>query len=211
MEEEALRQEIRKKKAKEGKAKAPELSAKQKEAMRLQLEKETEVQAKVAALLASCSPVLELLEAVGVVSPEVLAPRLPQLLPVLHEAVKSPVVASRTCPLLSSLCLAVFTGQKAGLGMLMAGVTHQARLDQSWATALIRLHSASVTATEQGEEDVLSQPPPPSRGRRRTSPVISQPLPSSTASPSCAPPSSATPARRMSSLSPRPSSTAFPS
>ena len=94
MEEEALRQEIMKKKAKEGKVKAPELSAKQKEAMRLQLEKESEVRVKVTALLASCSPVLELLEAVVEASPEVLAPHLTQLLPVLHGAVKRLVLGS---------------------------------------------------------------------------------------------------------------------
>ena len=110
----------------------------------------------------------------------------------------SPVVASRTCLLLSSLRLAVFTGQEAGLGMLVAGVTHQvsvmlffslllspflsfffplssspqvlkpacplpftwtkAQLDQSLATALLRLHNASVTATEQGEEEDESCP-----------------------------------------------------
>ena len=49
--------------AKEGKVEAPELSAKQKEAMRLQLETEPEARAKVTALLPPYSPVLELLEA----------------------------------------------------------------------------------------------------------------------------------------------------
>ena len=63
------------------------------------------------------------------------------------------MVASRTYCLLSSLRLAVFTGQEAGLGMLVAGITHQSQLNQSPVTALLRLHNASVTATKQGEEE----------------------------------------------------------
>ena len=128
MEEEALRKEIEAKKAKkEGKTKVPELSVKQKEAMKVQLEKEQEIRAKVSSLETLAAPILLLLTAVAEERPAVLAPHLTSLLPVLHKAVLSPVVAERVAGLLTELRRAVFQEEEETLGQVVAGVTLQVK------------------------------------------------------------------------------------
>ena len=85
MEEIALRKELEEKRKKEGKFKAPELSPKQKEAMKAQLEKEAVVRENVKNLVAGCRSALLLLEATLEGEPEVLATEFSSLLPLFYK------------------------------------------------------------------------------------------------------------------------------
>ena len=170
MEEEQLRKEIQKKKEKEGKVKAPELTPKQKEAMRVQLEKEAEVREKLTNLLASASPVLLLLGAIAESRPSSLALHLTGILPTLHKAVTSPIIANEVANILFSLRRTAFTAEDEGLAQVVAGVSlhvlkpamamscswSKQELKKSLAATLLKLHSSTVSMgdmMEEGEED----------------------------------------------------------
>ena len=170
MEELALRKELEAKRAKAGKAKAPELTPKQKELMKQLLVKESATRSKVRGLEEKTSPCLDMLEAV--VTTDVvtsLAPYLDQVLHVLYQATQSPLVARRVSAILYSLRMSVFGDEEEALAQLVAGVTLQVlkpacqadtpwgsdQLKRSVARAVERLHTATVPpkTLEEEQED----------------------------------------------------------
>eukprot|EP00092_Neocalanus_flemingeri_P000097 GFUD01000099.1.p1 GENE.GFUD01000099.1~~GFUD01000099.1.p1 ORF type:complete len:2003 (+),score=661.60 GFUD01000099.1:178-6009(+) len=169
MEEIAMRKEIEAKKKKEGKLKAPELTHKQKEAIKLLLVKEAEVRQKIEILLTASQPVLDLVAAAIAGKAAVLAPYVTQILPVLYKAALSPVIAEKVSQLLMDLRLSVFSLEEESLAQLIAGVTVQVikpacqssfswspdQLKKSLVKTLAKLHTATVAPKhlEEGEED----------------------------------------------------------
>ena len=104
LEEQKLRKELEAKRAKEGKLKAPELTPKQKEVMKLTLAKESETRARVRVLAENSKPCLDMLQSV-VESRDAsnLAPHVHKFLPILYRAVSSPLVAERVTGILYRL------------------------------------------------------------------------------------------------------------
>ena len=168
MEEIALRKELEEKKRREGKLKAPELTLKQKEVMKAQLEKEATIRTRVAGLLATCRPALCLFEAcLTSGKPDALAGDVTDLLPVIYRALQSPLVAGQLSVAYNGLRRAVFTAEDETLAQHVAGVTLQilkpacdnrfawdeAQLRQGVLRVLDMLHTSSVPAKNFEDDD----------------------------------------------------------
>ena len=98
MEELQLIRELEEKKKREGKIKEPELNPKQKEAIRVQLEKESAIRSKVAVLTVSVNQVCSMLNAVMEAVPSVVSNHLTRLIPWILKAMASPVAAPLLIP-----------------------------------------------------------------------------------------------------------------
>ena len=159
MEEIQLRRELEEKRKREGKYKEPELNPKQKEALRLQLEKESAIRKKVAALhfqiQQACSMLNSALDAI----PPVLATHFTRLVPCLTRAMSSPVAAPTLSPFWIGLSRAVFDRDETILAAMVGHVTlrlvkPQCDLNVAWeaepldeaARRVLRLISQSSSA-----------------------------------------------------------------
>lgn len=137
MEELQLIREIEEKRRREGKIKEPELNPKQKEALRLQLEKESAIRTKVTALNASTEQACSLLNTALTSVPNILSNHLTRLVPVLMRAMGSPVAAPLLYPFWISLRKSVFDSESDILASGVAYVTQrlmkpQCDLDAAW-------------------------------------------------------------------------------
>lgn len=137
MEEQQLRRELEEKRRREGKIKEPQFTPKQKEAMKLQLEKESAIRSRVSSMNTvveqACSMLTAALEAV----PSVLSEHLTKLIPWVTKALASPVAAPRLKTFWIALRKAVFDADDEILAMSVAQVTlrlvkPQCDLDAGW-------------------------------------------------------------------------------
>lgn len=123
MEELQLIRELEEKRRREGKIKGPELTPKQKEAIRVQLEKESVVRNRVSALNVvvqqSCSMLKSAIENV----PSVLSDHLTLLVPWIMRAMGSPVAAPLLQPLWIDMRKSVFDRELDPLARSVAYVT----------------------------------------------------------------------------------------
>lgn len=139
MEELQLIRELEEKRIREGKKKAPEMSPKQKEAIRVQLEKESAIRSKVAALDVVVRQVCSMLKSAIDNVPGVLSNQLTQLIPWMMRAMGSPVAAPLLQPLWIDLRKSVFEPDMELLAKSIAHVTLRlvkpmCDLDPSWET-----------------------------------------------------------------------------
>ena len=95
MEEIELRKEIEEKKRKEGKLKKPELTSKQREAMKAQLEKEDKIREKMSGLVALCTPALDLFDAALQGRPVALACEVTSLLQTVYGALQGSLFSTK--------------------------------------------------------------------------------------------------------------------
>ncbi|XP_063238170.1 stalled ribosome sensor GCN1 isoform X2 [Bacillus rossius redtenbacheri] len=118
-----LRRELEEKKRRQGKLKQPELSPKQQEAMRLQLEKESAVRARLSQLnqklIKTVSMVTAAIEGTG----RELSVYFRDLLPPILRNLQSPLAAPYLTKLFVDLRKCVFFGEQESLGELVAHVT----------------------------------------------------------------------------------------
>ncbi|XP_057374386.1 stalled ribosome sensor GCN1-like [Daphnia carinata] len=139
MEELQLIRELEEKRIREGKKKAPEMSPKQKEAIRVQLEKESAIRSKVAALDVVVRQVCSMLKSAIDNVPGVLSNQLTQLIPWMMRAMGSPVAAPLLQPLWIDLRKSVF---EADMELLAKSIAHvslrlvkpMCDLDPAWET-----------------------------------------------------------------------------
>ena len=141
MDEIQLIREIDEKRRREGKIKEPELNAKQKEALRLQLEKENCIRTKVAALNTSMEQSVSLLNTSLTAIGSVLSNHLTRLIPTLMRSMGSPVAAA-LYPLWINLRKCVFDSDEDILATGVAYVTQrlmkpQCDLDPAWETEAV--------------------------------------------------------------------------
>ena len=137
MEELQLIREMEEKKKREGKIKEPELNPKQKEVLRLQMEKESAIRTKVTVLNASSEQACSLLNTALASIPSILSNHLTRLVPVVMRAMNSPVAAALLYPFWISLRKSVFD---ANSDLLACGVAYvsqrlmkpQCDLDPAW-------------------------------------------------------------------------------
>ncbi|KAI9565775.1 hypothetical protein GHT06_009568 [Daphnia sinensis] len=139
MEELQLIRELEEKRIREGKKKAPEMSPKQKEAIRVQLEKESAIRSKVAALDVVVRQVCSMLKSAIDNVPAVLSNQLTQLIPWMMRAMGSPVAAPLLQPLWINLRKSVFEPDMDRLAKSVAHVTLRlvkpmCDLDSAWET-----------------------------------------------------------------------------
>jgi hypothetical protein len=123
MEELQLIRELEEKRIREGKKKAPEMTPKQKEAIRVQLEKESAIRSKVAALDVVVRQVCSMLKSAIDNVPSVLSNQLTQLVPWMMRAMSSPVAAPLLQPLWIDLKKSVFEPDMDLLSKSIANVT----------------------------------------------------------------------------------------
>ncbi|XP_041977566.1 eIF-2-alpha kinase activator GCN1 isoform X2 [Aricia agestis] len=99
LEELQLRRELEEKRKKEGKVKEVQLSAKQKEAMKLQLAKESAIRERLTVLNESVERAVRLLDAVAAGSPSALGACARYAVPAALDALRSPLAAPHVAPL----------------------------------------------------------------------------------------------------------------
>ncbi len=167
MEELALRKELEEKRRKEGKLKKPELTSKQKEAMKAQLEKEAVIREKISGVLAVTNPAVDLFRAAVLGNPQAFAGDITELLPVVYKALQSPLIAKSLAEIFMELRHAVFTAEDETMAQTVAGVTLQVlkpayELEFTWnstelKTALKKilemLNKSCVPPVEEEEDD----------------------------------------------------------
>lgn len=132
LEELQLRREIEEKKRKEGKLKAPQLTPKQKEAIKNQTDKEMVIRIKCKDLNDNLSRVISQIEGSIKGNSMHISLYFSSLLPAVLRVFKSPLAASALTKLYFSLKAAVFTGERAELGRKIALATirmHKPRCD----------------------------------------------------------------------------------
>ncbi|KAL4704522.1 hypothetical protein ACJJTC_007641 [Scirpophaga incertulas] len=103
LEELQLRRELEEKRKKEGKVKEAPLSAKQKEAIKAQLAKESAIRERLTELNERVVVAVELVEAVRAGAPALAGERARELVPGLLAALRSPLAAPRLAPALLTL------------------------------------------------------------------------------------------------------------
>ncbi|KAJ4427091.1 hypothetical protein ANN_24706 [Periplaneta americana] len=124
LEELQLRRELEEKKRKQGKLKEPQLTPKQKEALRLQLEKESMIRAKLTELNERLQNVVSMMRAAANGSGEKLSLYFRDLLPCILKDLQSPLAAPYLCPLYIELRKCVFFNKEYKyLGDLIGHVT----------------------------------------------------------------------------------------
>lgn len=132
IEELQLRREIEEKKRKEGKLKAPQLTPKQKEAIKNQTEKENAIRLKCKGLNDDLLNVVSQIEGSINGNSKHFSLWFSSLLPAVLRVVKSPLAASTLTNLYLSLRVAVFSGEQSELGKKIALATirmHKPRCD----------------------------------------------------------------------------------
>lgn len=148
LEELQLRREIEEKKRKEGKLKAPQLTQKQKEAIKNQTDKENAIRARLKVLNEKLLKITSQLEGAIKGNAEQLSLYFSALLPAILRVFKSPLAASCTSNLYFRLRDTCFLGSQHELGRKVA-------------LATIRLHKPHCDLPEQwmGEklEDIISE------------------------------------------------------
>ena len=137
MEELQLIREIEEKRRREGKIKEPEMNPKQKEALRLQLEKESAIRIKVAALNSLAEQACSLLNTTLASVPDTLSNNLTRLIPVVMRGMNSPVAAPLLYTFWLKLRKSVFDVSSDILACSVAYVTQrlmkpQCDLDSDW-------------------------------------------------------------------------------
>ena len=139
MEELQLIRELEEKKRREGKIKGPEMTPKQREAIRVQLEKESAIRSKVSALNVVVQQVCSMLKSAIENVPSVLSNHLTLLVPWIMRAVGSPVAAPLLQPLWIDMRKSVFDSDMDPLARGIAYVTLRlvkpmCDLDSAWET-----------------------------------------------------------------------------
>nr|CAD7392316.1 unnamed protein product [Timema cristinae] len=169
LEEIQLRRELEDKKRKQGKLKEPELTVKQKEAMRLQLEKESAIRSKLTQLNQKLTCVVSMTRAVARGNGAELSMYFRDLLPFILRDLQSPLAASSLIQLYVELRHCVFTGEQSSLGELVAHVSLRLRapqcdLDPRWeeedvnvavARTIKTLHRATVRSRRPHHEPTV--------------------------------------------------------
>nr|CAD7442358.1 unnamed protein product [Timema bartmani] len=169
LEEIQLRRELEDKKRKQGKLKEPELTVKQKEAMRLQLEKESAIRSKLTQLNQKLTCVVSMTRAVARGNGAELSMYFRDLLPFILRDLQSPLAASCLIQLYVELRHCVFTGEQSSLGELVAHVSLRLRaplcdLDPRWeeedvnvavARTIKTLHRATVRSRRPHHEPTV--------------------------------------------------------
>lgn len=123
MEELQLIRELEEKRRREGKIKGPEYTPKQKEAIRVQLEKESAIRSKVSALNVVVEQVCSMLKSAIDNVPSVLSSHLTRLVPLIMRALNSPVAAPLLLPLWVNMRQVVFDRDLDILARSIAYVT----------------------------------------------------------------------------------------
>lgn len=149
IEELQLRRELEEKRRRDGKTKEPQLTPKQKEAIKAQLDKESAIRSKVSvmntAVEQACSMLTTALEAV----PSVLSEHFTKFIPWVMRALASPVAAPRLKTFWIALRTAVFDVDDDVLAISVAQVTlrlvkPQCDLDAEWEAEPLDLASRRV-------------------------------------------------------------------
>lgn len=170
LEEIQLRREIEEKKRKEGKLKPPQFTPKQKEAIKLQTDKENAIRVKCKELSDNLLKVISQIEGSIKGNSMHFSLYFSSLLPAILRVFKSPLAASALTKLYFSLRVAVFAGDRADLGRKIALSTirmHKPRCDlpEDWTSAelselvpelLVTLQSIVViprTSQEDSDDD----------------------------------------------------------
>ncbi|CAH0406720.1 unnamed protein product [Chilo suppressalis] len=166
LEELQLRRELEEKKKKQGKVKEVPLSAKQKEAIKAQLAKESAIRERLSALNSRVVAATQLVGAVSAGSARAVGTRARALLPALLAATRSPLAAPALVPAVLQLRAPLLPAH-ALLGDTVARVTirlhnPQCDLDPSWEeedldSATVRTinmtHAATVSLKNPDEEE----------------------------------------------------------
>ncbi|KAJ1530782.1 hypothetical protein ONE63_005633 [Megalurothrips usitatus] len=137
LEEMALRRELEEKKRREGKLKEPELNPKQKEAMKVQLEKESAIRSKLALLKSRLDSGVSMLNAALEGNPAHLSRYFRDILPYILTNLQSPLAAPTLCDFYIKLQKSVFNSSQRILGDLVGHVTLRLHkpmcdLDEAW-------------------------------------------------------------------------------
>ncbi len=154
MEELQLRRELEEKRKREGKYKEPELNPKQKEAIRLQMEKEGAIRSKVSILNAAVQQACSMLRAALDSVPSILSNHLTKLIPEILRALSSPVAAPLLQPIWIDLRKVVFP---APIDLMAESIAHvtlrlvkpQCDLDPAWEMEPIDAASRRILAQLQ--------------------------------------------------------------
>lgn len=142
LEELQLRREIEEKKRKEGKLKAPQLTPKQKEAIKLQTDKENAIRSRLSELNESLMKVISQIEGSIKGNSRQLSLYFASLLPAILRVFKSPLAASALTKLYYSIRNACFEGINAEFGKKVALATIRlykphCDLPEDWASLII--------------------------------------------------------------------------
>lgn len=176
MEELALRRELEEKKRREGKLKEPELNPKQKEAMRVQLEKESAIRTRLTLLKNRLDNCISMLRAVLEGNPTHLSRYFRDILPSILTDLKSPLAAPALSAFYIQLKECVFSSSNIILGDLVGHVTlrlhkpmcdldaawEEEKLDAAVARTIKLLHKTTVRSRSEVTDDekkiILSAP-----------------------------------------------------
>lgn len=119
LEELALRRELEEKKRREGKLKEPELNPKQKEAMKVQLEKESAIRSRLTQLKNRLDNCISMLRAGLEGNPTHLSRYFRDILPSILNDLKSPLAAPDLSAFYVQLLKSVFSSSQIILGMIL--------------------------------------------------------------------------------------------
>ncbi|BES98072.1 translational activator [Nesidiocoris tenuis] len=123
-EEILLRKELEEKKRKEGKLIEPELTPKQKELVKIQMEKESAIREKLQKAAASLDCAVKIVESVAKGAPLALALQLPTLIPPLVRGLSSPLSAPNLAVLYITLNETAFISVSSGSPTVVQRVSH---------------------------------------------------------------------------------------
>ncbi|XP_065343673.1 stalled ribosome sensor GCN1 isoform X1 [Cloeon dipterum] len=143
VEEMQLRKELAEKRKKQGLKVEPELSQKQKEAIRLQLEKESAVRSRLFAMNASLQATIAMVDAAVEGQPDAFSFYFKDLIPALLQTLQSHLASESTHLLFLRLGRCVFGVQQRTLNLLVA-------------YTLLRLHSPKCALDEAWQQEELS-------------------------------------------------------
>ncbi|XP_049938173.1 eIF-2-alpha kinase activator GCN1 [Schistocerca serialis cubense] len=137
LEELQLRRELEEKKRREGKLKEPELTPKQKEILRLQLEKESAIRARLTELNSNLIRVVSMIRATMEGNQTELSLYFRDLIPMILRNFPSPLAAPYLTKLFLDIRKCVFSGDLNHLGQLVGHVvlrlqSPQCDLDPAW-------------------------------------------------------------------------------
>ncbi|CRL07624.1 CLUMA_CG020589, isoform A [Clunio marinus] len=154
LEELQLRREIEEKKRKEGKLKAPQLTPKQKEAIKNQTDKENTIRIKCKELNESLKKIISQIEGSVKGNSRHFALFFSSLLPAILRVFKSPLAASCLIKLYHSLRVAVFNNELSEIGKKIALATirmHKPRCDlpEDWSSGELKENVAEIFVTLQ--------------------------------------------------------------
>ncbi|KAE8739724.1 hypothetical protein FOCC_FOCC014768 [Frankliniella occidentalis] len=167
LEEMALRRELEEKKRREGKLKEPELNPKQKEAMKIQLEKESAVRSRLTLLKNRLDNSLSMLRAALEGNPTHMSRYFRDLLPNILNDLQSPLAAPELAPFYIQLQNGVFSSSQRNLADLIGHVTlrlhkpkcdlnpawEEEKLDSAVSRAITLMHKTTVRPRNEVIED----------------------------------------------------------